>query len=121
MGKKRLDSHEFVVLQTKLTQALQGGGIQRIEKQHEKGKLSARERIAELVDSGSFEELDMFRLPETSAFGSEKQSFLGDGVVTGSAKVDGRFVYLYAQDFTVNGGSLSKTHAAKICKVMDMA
>jgi acetyl-CoA carboxylase carboxyltransferase component len=121
MGKKRLDSHEFVVLQTKLTQALQGGGIQRIEKQHEKGKLSARERIAELVDSGSFEELDMFRLPETSAFGSEKQSYLGDGVVTGSAKIDGRFVYLYAQDFTVNGGSLSKTHAAKICKVMDMA
>lgn len=108
-------------LESKLDEALEGGGIQRIEKQHNQGKLSARERIDALVDSGSFEEFDMFRLNPSHDFDMEKKHYLGDGVVTGSARIDGRPVYLYAQDFTVNGGSLSRTHAEKICKVMDMA
>ena len=121
MAKKMTNTRERVELESKLHQALQGGGIQKIEKQHQKGKLSARERIAALVDEGSFEEYDMFRLPVKSEFTMENEQFLGDGVVTGSAKIDGRPVFLYAQDFTVNGGSLSRTHAEKICKVMDMA
>jgi propionyl-CoA carboxylase beta chain len=108
-------------LDSKLRQAMEGGGIQRIEKQHEQGKLSARERIAELVDDGSFEEFDMFRLHVNPDFGGEMKPYYGDGVITGSARIDGRPVYLFAQDFTVNGGSLSRTHAEKICKVMDMA
>ncbi len=119
--KKRHSSPEIIELESKLDQAREGGGVQRIEKQHNQGKLSARERIEELVDSGSFEEFDMFRLHSNHDFDLEKQRYLGDGVVTGSAKIDGRSVYLYAQDFTVNGGSLSRTHAEKICKVMDMA
>lgn len=98
-----------------------GGGVQKIEKQHEKGKFSVRERIAELVDEGSFEEFDMFRLHRDQDFGGGQEAYYGDGVVSGSAKIDGRSVYLYAQDFTINGGSLSRTHAEKICKVMDMA
>ena len=109
-NRKKSGAPEIVELRTRLSQALQGGGVQRIEKQHEKGKLSARERIAELVDEGSFEEFDMFRLHRNRDFG-------GDGVVTGSAKIDGRSVYLYAQDFTINGSSLSRTHAEKICKM----
>ena len=114
-------SPDIIELENMLDQALVGGGVQRIEKQHQQGKLSARERIAELVDDDSFEEFDMFRLHVNRDFGDEKERYLGDGVVTGSAKIDGRSVYLYAQDFTVNGGSLSRTHAEKICKVMDMA
>ena len=102
-------------------EALAGGGKKRIAAQHEKGKLTARERITALVDEGSFQELDMFRKHAGSGFGGEMPSFHGDGVITGYARIDGRIVFLYAQDFTCNGGSLSRTHAEKICKVMDMA
>jgi propionyl-CoA carboxylase beta chain len=98
-----------------------GGGADRIKKQHEKGKLTARERIDLLVDKGSFEELDAFVTHRSSAFGLEDQQVLGDGVVTGFGKIDGRPVYLFSQDFTVFGGSLSETHAEKICKIMDLA
>ncbi len=98
-----------------------GGGEKRIEAQHEKGKLTARERIELLLDEGSFEEYDMFVIHRCENFGMEKNKFLGDGVVTGQGTIDGRVVYLYAQDFTVFGGSLSETYALKICKVMDMA
>lgn len=98
-----------------------GGGKTRIKKQHDKGKLTARERIDLLVDKGSFEEIDSFVTHRSTAFGLEKQKTLGDGVVTGYGKIEGRPVYLFSQDFTVLGGSLSETHAEKICKVMDLA
>ena len=98
-----------------------GGGEKAIQKQHERGKYTARERIAQLLDEGSFEELDMFVKHRCTNFGQEKKSFLGDGVVTGYGTIDGRLVYVFAQDFTVFGGSLSETMALKICKVMDMA
>ena len=97
------------------------GGEKAIEKQHARGKYTARERIAMLLDEGSFEEVDMFKLHRCTNFGMEKKQFLGDGVVAGSGTIDGRLVYIFAQDFTVNGGSLSETMAEKICKVMDNA
>ncbi|MDR2853934.1 MAG: acyl-CoA carboxylase subunit beta [Prevotellaceae bacterium] len=102
-------------------QARLGGGQKRIDSQHAKGKLSARERIAMLLDEGSFEELDMFVTHRCYNFGMEKEKFLGDGVVTGHGTIDGRVVYVFAQDFTVFGGSLSETMSLKICKIMDMA
>ena len=105
----------------KREEARLGGGQKAIDKQHERGKYTARERIEMLVDEGSFEEYDMFKLHRCHNFGMEKKQFLGDGVVAGSATINGRLVYLYAQDFTINGGSLSETMAQKICKVMDMA
>ncbi len=108
-------------LQKLRKEARKGGGEARIQKQHDKGKLTARERIDLLVDKGSFEEIDKFVTHRSSAFGLEKQKILGDGVVTGHAKIHGRPVYLFSQDFTVFGGSLSETHAEKICKVMDLA
>ena len=98
-----------------------GGGEKRIEAQHNKGKLTARERLALLLDEGSFEEYDMFVQHRCTNFGMDRQHFDGDGVVTGQGTIDGRLVYVYAQDFTVSGGSLSKTMSEKICKVMDMA
>ena len=98
-----------------------GGGEKAIAKQHERGKYTARERIAQLLDEGSFEELDMFVRHRCYNFGQEKKSYLGDGVVTGYGTIDGRLVYVFAQDFTVFGGSLSETMAQKICKIMDMA
>ncbi len=98
-----------------------GGGEKRIAAQHEKGKFTARERIAMLLDEGSFEEYDMFVQHRCTNFGMDKQHFDGDGVVTGSGTIGGRLVYVFAQDFTVSGGSLSKTMSEKICKVMDMA
>ena len=98
-----------------------GGGQKRLDAQHNKGKLSARERLALLLDEGSFEEYDMFVQHRCSDFGMEKTKFDGDGVVTGMGTIDGRLVYVFAQDFTVSGGSLSEAHAAKICKIMDMA
>ena len=101
--------------------AAEGGGAKRVEAQHQKGKLTARERLALLLDEGSFEEYDMFVQHRCTNFGMEKQHFDGDGVVTGQGTIDGRLVYVFAQDFTVNGGSLSKTMSEKICKVMDMA
>jgi propionyl-CoA carboxylase beta chain len=98
-----------------------GGGQKRIETQHKKGKLTARERIDLLLDKNTFEEFDKFVLHESTEFGLDKNRFPGDGVVTGYGRIDGRQVYVYAQDFTVMGGSLSRTQANKICKVMDMA
>ncbi|MFK5954910.1 MAG: acyl-CoA carboxylase subunit beta [Planctomycetota bacterium] len=98
-----------------------GGGEKRMETQHAKGKLTARERIELLLDQGSFEELDAFRRHRSSNFGLDKQRPLGDGVVTGTGTIDGRPVAVFAQDFTVFGGSLAEEHAAKICKVMDMS
>ena len=110
-------------LQELRERSLLGGGQDRIDAQHEKGKLTARERIDLLVDPGTFTEIDRFVTHRCRDFGmdSEKNQILGDGVVTGSARIDGRPVYLYAQDFTVFGGSLSETHAEKICKVMDLS
>ena len=102
-------------------QARLGGGEKRIESQHKKGKYTARERIAMLLDEGSFEEIDMFVRHRCTNFGIDKDSYLGDGVVTGSGTIDGRLVYVFAQDFTVFGGSLSETFAMKICKLMDQA
>jgi propionyl-CoA carboxylase beta chain len=98
-----------------------GGGEKRIKSQHEKGKLTARERIELLVDEGSFEEVDMFVKHRATDFGLDEQHFPGDGVVTGFARIDGRPIALFSQDFTVFGGSLSETHAEKIIKVMNMA
>ncbi len=102
-------------------QAKMGGGQKRIDSQHSKGKYTARERIAMLLDEGSFEEFDMFVTHRCTNFGIDAESYYGDGVVTGYGTIDGRLVYIYAQDFTVFGGSLSETMANKICKVMDMA
>jgi len=98
-----------------------GGGEKRITAQHEKGKLTARERISYLLDEGSFEELDPFVSHRSTAFGLGDKKFLGDAVVTGYGKINGRLVYLFAQDFTVFGGSLSEVVAEKICKAMDLA
>ncbi len=98
-----------------------GGGQARIDSQHKKGKLTARERIHFLLDKGSFEEIGAFVTHRSKDFGMEKQQFLGDGVVTGYGNIDGRLVYVFSQDFTVFGGSLSETHAEKICKLMDLA
>lgn len=98
-----------------------GGGEKRIAAQHEKGKYTARERIAMLLDEGSFEEFDMFVSHRTVDFGLDKQSYLSDGVVTGYGTIDGRLVFLFSQDFTIFGGSLSEMYAAKICKIMDKA
>ena len=98
-----------------------GGGEKRIASQHAKGKFTARERIEMLLDAGSFEELDMFVTHRCNNFGLENEKYLGDGVITGHGTIDGRTVYVFAQDFTVFGGSLSETMALKICKVMDMA
>ena len=108
-------------LQSKIAEAHLGGGKKRIESQHKKGKLTARERIHFLMDEGSFEEIGMLVTHRTKEFGMENQQFLGDGVVTGYGTIHGRLVYVFAQDFTVFGGSLSETHAEKICKIMDLA
>ena len=102
-------------------EALKGGGEARIVKQHEKGKLTARERLDLLLDAGSFEEIGMLVTHRSTDFGMEKQQYLGDGVVTGYGTINGRLVYVFSQDFTVFGGSLSETHAEKICKIMDLA
>src|SRR5690349_333706 len=108
-------------LETLQAAATLGGGEKRIATQHKKGKLTARERLDLLLDPGSFNELDMFVTHRTSDFGLAEQKYPGDGVVTGYGKVDGRLVYVFSQDFTVFGGSLSEAHAEKICKIMDMA
>ena len=101
--------------------ALLGGGQRRIDAQHEKGKLTARERIAYFLDDGSFNEIDSFVLHRSNEFGLDKQRFPGDAVVTGYGKVDGRHTFVYAQDFTVIGGTLSNVVGQKVCKVMDLA
>ncbi len=105
----------------KRAEARMGGGEKRIESQHKKGKLTARERILLLLDEGSFEEYDMFVTHRTKSFGMWDQKFLSDGVVTGHGTIDGRLIYVFSQDFTVFGGSLSEMFAQKICKIMDQA
>jgi propionyl-CoA carboxylase beta chain len=109
------------LLQQKRAESEQGGGAERIATQHQKGKMTARERLEVLLDPGSFVELDRFVTHRAIDFGLADQKILGDGVVTGWGRVEGRLVYVYSQDFTVFGGSLSEAHAEKICKVMDLA
>ena len=116
-----IQQEQIKALVERREQARLGGGQKRIDAQHAKGKLTARERINLLLDEGSFEEYDMFVRHRCTNFGMEKTQFDGDGVVTGCGTIDGRLVYVFAQDFTVIGGSLSETMAQKICKVMDMA
>jgi len=108
-------------LERKNQEALLGGGEKRIEQQHAKGKLTARERVLLLMDEGTFEEMGKFVMHRSKDFGLDKEYYLGDGVVTGYGKVNGRLTYVFSQDFTVFGGSLSETHAEKIVKVMDLA
>ena len=108
-------------LEAKLAEAQLGGGQKRIDAQHAKGKLTARERIHFLLDEGSFEETGALVMHRSTDFGLDKQKILGDGVITGYGTIDGRLVYVFAQDFTVLGGSLAEAHAEKICKVMDLA
>lgn len=112
---------KYQLLNDKKAQAELGGGKERIASQHKKGKLTARERVELLVDEGSFEEIGMFVEHRSKDFGLEKEIYLGDGVITGYATVNGRAIYLFSQDFTVFGGSLSETHAEKIVKIMDLA
>jgi len=116
MSEKNID-----VLRDKIELAHKGGGEKRIERQHSKGKLSARERIHFLLDEGSFEEIGILVTHRTKDFGMEKEIYYGDGVVTGYGTINGRLTYVFAQDFTVFGGALSETHAEKICKIMDLA
>ncbi|HYP53918.1 MAG TPA: carboxyl transferase domain-containing protein, partial [Pyrinomonadaceae bacterium] len=108
-------------LRERAARAREGGGAARVEKQHEAGKLTARERVEFLLDEGTFEEFDQLVVHRSRDFGLDKQLYPGDGVVTGHGLVDGRRVFVFAQDFTVFGGSLSETFAEKICKVMDLA
>src|ERR1700752_2006231 len=115
-SKSRLDT-----LRERQKKAEEGGGAARVEKQHESGRLTARERIEFLLDEGTFEEFDKLVVHRSKDFGLEQQLYPGDGVVTGHGLIDGREVFVFAQDFTVFGGSLSETHAEKICKVMDLA
>nr|WP_202820128.1 carboxyl transferase domain-containing protein [Calderihabitans maritimus] len=109
------------LLAEKKAKILQGGGEKRVKKQHEAGKLTARERIKLLLDEGSFVEIDQFVTHRCTEFGMDQVEAPGEGVVTGYGTIDGRLVYVYAQDFTVIGGTLGEMHAAKICKVLDMA
>ena len=112
---------KFQELNRRLEQADQAGGPKKIAKHHEAGKMTARERVLHLLDEGSFEEIDKFVVHRCTDFGMEKTHIPGEGVVTGFGRINGRGVYVFAQDFTVFGGSLSFTHAQKICKVMDLA
>src|ERR1044071_7011410 len=119
MTSKQQPKHTKSKLETlrqRSVEAEQGGGAVRVEKQHEAGKMTARERIEFLLDEGSFEEFDKLVVHRSPAFGRNKQTYPGDGVVTGHGRIDGRHVFVFAQDFTVFGGSLSETHAEKICK-----
>ncbi len=125
MAKRELTDitlqQKFEELERKNKESLLGGGEKRIDQQHKKGKLTARERIQLLVDEGSFEELGKFVMHRCKDFGLDKEYYLGDGVVTGFGTVNGRLVYVFSQDFTVFGGSLSETHAEKIVKLMELA
>ncbi len=114
-------NRKIELLNTKREEALLGGGSARIESQHKKGKLTARERLHFLMDEGTFEEIGMLVTHRSTDFGMENERYPGDGVVTGYGNINGRLVYVFSQDFTVFGGSLSETHAEKICKIMDMA
>tara|TARA_B110000459_G_scaffold187373_1_gene219669 strand:- start:2665 stop:4206 length:1542 start_codon:yes stop_codon:yes gene_type:complete len=112
---------KFNQLDAKIEEAKLGGGERRIESQHKKGKLTARERIHFLLDEGSFQEMGMLVTHRSTNFGLDKTKILGDGVVTGYGNINDRLVYIFSQDFTVLGGSLAEAHAEKICKIMDMA
>ncbi len=112
---------KIIQLDEKIAEAMLGGGEKRIAAQHKKGKLTARERITLLMDEGTFEEIGMLVTHRSSDFGMENEKYPGDGVVTGYGHVNGRLIYVFSQEFTVFGGSLSETHAEKICKVMDLA
>ncbi|PWS26964.1 methylmalonyl-CoA carboxyltransferase [Pedobacter yonginense] len=112
---------KIALLQDKINQAQLGGGQARIDSQHKKGKLTAPERIHFLMDEGSFEEIGMMVTHRSTDFGMEQEKYLGDGVITGYGTINGRLTYVFSQDFTVFGGSLSETHAEKICKLMEMA
>ncbi|MEL6633382.1 MAG: carboxyl transferase domain-containing protein, partial [Bacteroidota bacterium] len=114
-------AQSFEKLDQKNEEALLGGGQSRIDKQHEKGKLTARERIELLLDQDTFEEIGKLVTHRSNEFGLEKYKPLGDGVITGYGKVNGRLVYVFSQDFTVMGGSLSESYAEKIVKIMDLA
>ncbi|MBT8493745.1 MAG: methylmalonyl-CoA carboxyltransferase, partial [Deltaproteobacteria bacterium] len=114
-------SDPIAKLESMERQAALGGGEKRIERQHAAGKLTARERIDALLDDGSFAEMDKFVTHRCADFGMQEQKILGDGVITGTGTIDGRTVCVFAQDFTVFGGSLSGAYAAKICKIMDLA
>jgi propionyl-CoA carboxylase beta chain len=114
-------SKKIETLDNNISEALLGGGEARIASQHKKGKLTARERLHFLMDEGSFEEIGMFVTHRSTEFGLEREKYLGDGVVTGYGTINGRPVYVFAQDFTVFGGSLSESHAEKICRIMDLA
>src|SRR6187402_1788038 len=120
-SKDQVLQKKFEELEKKNKESLLGGGETRIQQQHNKGKLTARERIHLLLDEGSFEELGQFVMHRCKDFGLDKEYYLGDGVVTGYGTVNGRLVFVFSQDFTVFGGSLSEAHAEKICKVMDQA
>jgi propionyl-CoA carboxylase beta chain len=120
-SKDQILQSKFEELEKKNGESLLGGGENRIEQQHKKGKLTARERVHLLLDEGSFEELGKFVMHRCKDFGLEKEYYLGDGVVTGYGTVNGRLVYIFSQDFTVFGGSLSETHAEKIVKIMELA
>jgi len=113
--------NKIASLQDKINEALLGGGTARIESQHKKGKMTARERIHFLLDEGSFEEIGMFVTHRSVDFGMETEKYPGDGVVTGYGNINGRLTYVFSQDFTVFGGSLSETHAEKICRIMELA
>ncbi len=112
---------KILELRRRREEARLGGGQKRIEQQHARGKLTARERVDLLLDEGSFQELGVFVTPRTTGFGADKQTFYGDGVVTGYGTINGRLVYVFSQDFTVFGGSLGEAHAEKICRLMDLA
>src|SRR4029453_15741565 len=121
MGTIRRMATTIEELEKRREAARLGGGEKRIAAQHAKGRLTARERLSVLLDEGSFEEYDMYVEHNCVDFGMESQRIPGDGVVTGSGTINGRLVFVFAQDFTVFGGSLSERHAQKICKIMDMA
>ncbi|GIV39821.1 MAG: methylmalonyl-CoA carboxyltransferase [Thermonema sp.] len=117
----RTKAEKYELLKKKNEEALLGGGIKKIESQHKKGKLTARERLDLLLDEGSFEEIGRFVMHRCKDFGLDKEYYLGDGVVTGYGTINGRPVYVFSQDFTVFGGSLSEAYAEKICRIMDLA
>ena len=114
-------AHKLAELKRRDQLAEEGGGAQRRERQHKDGKMSARERIEFLLDEGTFEETDNFVTHRSNDFGMAEQKYYGDGFITGYGRIDGRLVFVFAQDFTVFGGSLSETNAAKIVKIMDLA
>ena len=116
-----VNQEKFEELARRLEESDEAGGPDKIAKHHKAGKMTARERVLEILDQGSFEEIDKFVTHRCNDFGMDKIHIPGEGVVTGFGRINGRGVYIYAQDFTVFGGSLSFTHAQKMCKVMDLA